>query len=148
MKNLKVGNASFLSLGLVEGSEIKDCSIWCMHSGPDFILKNNFPHLFQCLVRATLKSCNYEWDKRIYAEKANLKYFIILKNIKKPYFTLTFYFSSILILYFAIRKCVYFFILKIKFHLYFKNMGNMYSKPIMMKDASLFFSLFPSSLWP
>ena len=43
MENLKVENAAFLSLQLVEGSEVKDCSIWYMHSRPDFMFEKEFP---------------------------------------------------------------------------------------------------------
>lgn len=63
---------------------------------------------------------------------------------KESHFTLTFYFTSILIL--ALEKFVFFFfILKIKCCLHFKSIGEVYNKPIMIKNASLFL---PVSLFP
>lgn len=76
--------------------------------------------------------------------KSKSKMFLFFKY-KKALFHTNILFLSILILYFAIRKCVYFFILEIKFHLYFKSMGKVYNKPIVMKDASLFL---PAFLFP
>lgn len=50
-----------------------------------------------------------------------------------------------LILYFAIRKCVYFFILEVEFHFYLKSVGKVHHSPTMMKEASLLLlaALFP-----
>lgn len=147
MKNLKVGNTVLLSLGLASQVEWRAALSNVCIQVPTSYLEKGFPScLLQCLMKAALDSCNYYWNKRIYTRRTNLKCFIFL-NVKKPLFLTNILFLSTLILYFAIRKCVYFFILKIRFHLYLKSLGKVRNKPTMMEDAS-FFSLLPPSPWP